>query len=70
MEGQKALRFHLICVLKIKESPIGLEQHEGTELTEFKFLGELTLKATKMKMCRFMERHRPTHLIYDATSAK
>jgi len=31
MEGQKAFRFHkiFICVLKMNESLLGLEQHEG-----------------------------------------
>jgi len=34
----------LICVAKMNEDLTGLEQHEGEEiLTEFSFLGELTL---------------------------
>jgi len=34
----------LICVSKMNEGLTGLEQHEGEEiLTEFSFLGELTL---------------------------
>ncbi len=47
MQGQKAVRFHkkniLICVLKMNEGLTGLEWHEGEYMTEFSFMGELSL---------------------------